>query len=120
MSASDGFIALLKDLLSDLGEVSARRMFSGAGVYIDGTIFALVIDDVLYLKADEESRGDFEAEGLAPFSFVKQGKRINTSYWQAPAALLDDQPEMQRWAARAQQAARAKPAATRKRKGKAK
>ena len=117
MSASDGFLALLQDLLSDLGTVSARRMFSGAGVYIDGVIFALVIDDVLYLKTDDDSRAAFEAEGLEPFSFVKQGKLISTSYWRAPELLLDDRAEMQRWAARALRAAR-NPGAPRARKKK--
>ena len=106
MSVSDGFLALLQDQLSDLGTVTARRMFSGAGVYIDGVIFALVIDDVLYLKTDEESRAAFEAEGLEPFSFVKQSRRISTSYWRAPELLLDDRTELQRWAARALQAAK--------------
>jgi DNA transformation protein len=118
MRVSDGYIALLQDILSDLGTVTARRMFSGAGVYIDGVIFALVIDDVLYLKTDDESRAAFEAEGLAPFSFVKQGKRICTSYWRAPELLLDDRAEMQRWAARALQAAkRSGPRRARKKKG---
>ena len=118
MRVSDGFLALLKDLLSELGHVTARRMFSGAGIYIDGVIFALVIDDELYLKTDDESRAAFEAEGLEPFSFVKQGKRISTSYWRAPELLLDDRSEMQRWAARALQAARKPgPRRTRKQKG---
>jgi DNA transformation protein len=68
MRVSDGFLALLQDQLSDLGTVTARRMFSGAGVYIDGVIFALVIDDVLYLKTDEESRAAWEAQCRAPVS----------------------------------------------------
>ncbi len=119
MSASDGFLALLQDLLSDLGQVTAKRMFSGAGVYIDGVIFALVVDDVLYLKTDDQSRTAFEADGLEPFSFVKQGKLISTSYWRAPARLLDDAPEMQRWAKRALAASgQKKSAAARKRRGK--
>jgi DNA transformation protein len=118
MRVSDGYIALLQDLLSDLGTVTARRMFSGAGVYIDGVIFALVIDDVLYLKTDDESRAAFEAEGLEPFGFVKQGKRISTSYWRAPELLLDDRAEMQRWASRALKAGKKPgPARARKKKG---
>lgn len=121
MSASYGFLALLRDLLSDLGHVTSRRMFSGAGIYIDGVIFALVIDDALYVKTDEEGRATFEAEGLEPFSFMKQGKRISTSYWRAPERLLDDAPEMQRWAARALQAARqGAEQSARRQKGKAK
>ena len=120
MCVSGGYLALLKDLLSDLGDVTARRMFSGAGIYIDGVIFALVFDDVLYLKTDDDSRATFEGQGLEPFSFVKQGKRISTSYWRAPELLLDDRGEMQQWAARALQAARrSTPRSAGKRKGKA-
>src|SRR5262249_1322660 len=98
-----------------------RRMFSGAGIYIDGVICALVIDDALYLKTDDGSRGAFEAEGMEPFSFVKQGKRISTSYWRAPDLLLDDRSEMQQWVARALQASRqSAPKRATKRKGKTK
>jgi DNA transformation protein len=106
MAVSEGFIALLQDHLSDLGDVTSRRMFSGAGIYVDGVIFALVIDDVLYLKTDGDSRADFVAAGLEPFSFVKAGRRISTSYWRAPELLFDDRAEMLRWGARALQAAR--------------
>jgi DNA transformation protein len=106
MAVSEGFIALLQDHLSDLGSVTSRRMFSGAGIYVDGVIFALVIDDVLYLKTDEASRIDFAAAGLEPFSCIKAGRRLSTSYWRAPELRLDDRAEMLRWGARALQAAR--------------
>ena len=37
----------IRDLFSEFGPVDVRRMFSGAGVYADGVIFALVLRDVL-------------------------------------------------------------------------
>ncbi len=69
MAASEGFIELLKDVLSGLGPVSVRRMFGGAGVYADGVMFGLIADDTLYLKADDETKGTFEAEGLGPYGY---------------------------------------------------
>jgi len=98
MTASPGFVELLKDALSGLGPVSVRRMFGGAGVYADGVMFGLVADDTLYLKADDDSKRAFEAEGLDPFGYEARGKKIALPYWRAPERLLDDAEEMTTWA----------------------
>jgi DNA transformation protein len=81
-------------------------MFGGAGIYHNGLMFALIADDVLYLKADETTRQDFELEGLSPFSYrVKGGKNTVMSYWRAPERCLDDPSEMTSWAKKAFSAA---------------
>jgi len=84
MSASDAFIELLKDCLAALGPVRAKRMFSGAGLFAEDVMFALVVDDTLYLKADSETQRAFEAEGLAPFSYNRSGRMVSLAYWRAP------------------------------------
>lgn len=101
MGVSDGYIELLKDLLADLAPISARRMFSGVGLFAQGVMFAIVIDDVLYLKADKETQASFEAEGLGPFSYNRSGRTVALSYWRAPERLLDDRDDMLDWAQRA-------------------
>ena len=68
MAASAGFLAFLQEQLNGVGPVSIRRMFSGAGVFADGIMFALVSNDTLYFKADETSRAGFEAEGMDAFT----------------------------------------------------
>jgi DNA transformation protein and related proteins len=99
MTASESFVELLEDALSGLGPVSVRRMFGGAGVYADGVMFGLIAGDTLYLKADDQSRHAFEAEGLEPFTYQARGKRrIAMSYWRIPERLLDDPDEMVDWA----------------------
>ncbi len=121
MTASDGFIELLKDSLRGLGPVSVRRMFGGAGVYADGVMFGLIADDTFYLKADDETRRAFEAEGLAPFVYDGSGRTVAMSYWRIPERLLDDPDEMVGWARTALGVARrkaaAKPKASAPRKG---
>jgi DNA transformation protein len=113
MTASEGFIELLRDALSGLGPVSVRRMFGAAGIYADGVMFGLIADDTLYLKADEETKRAFEEEGLEPFVYVGRGKTIAMSYWSIPERLLDDPEEMVEWArialSVARRAAAAKP-----------
>jgi len=98
MAVSNGFLDQIAELLASLGHISARKMFGGASLYCDGTIFAIVEDDVLYFKTDEATRRRFEDEGLKPFIYDGQTGPVITSYWRAPERLLDDQDDMIEWA----------------------
>lgn len=111
MSVNETFVALLEECLAGVGPITVRRMFGGAGVYADGTMFALVADDELYFKADEATRGAFEAEGLGPFVYDARGKPMTMSYWRIPGRLFDDPAEMTAWARSALAVARRKPGA---------
>ena len=94
MSASDGFLDLLRELFAPLGHITVKRMFSGASVYADGVIFALVDDDVLYLKADAATQSRYEVEGLGPFTYEGKTRPVAMSYWRAPERLYDEPDEM--------------------------
>ncbi len=99
---SSGTSEFLKDTLHPLGHITVRRMFGGAGVYCDAIIFALVIENVVYLKADAASIPSFEAEGMGPFTYdTKLGQRGVMSYWQLPDRLFDEPDELIEWARRA-------------------
>lgn len=102
----ESFVETCIDVLSSVGEVTARRMFGGHGLYHGGTMMALISDDVLYLKVDEESRELFEQAGSRPFVFDRRdGRRIQMSYWEMPADGFES-PEVARlWADRALAAA---------------
>src|SRR6266850_2683729 len=98
--------AAIQELFAEFGPVSVRRMFGGAGVFVDGRMIALVSRDVIYLKADAETIPAFEQEGLAPFSYAtKNGEHKLTSYWRMPDRLYDDPEELARWARMAHAAA---------------
>jgi DNA transformation protein len=87
------------ELFAAFGPVVPRRMFSGFGIFSDGTMFALVVRGVLYLKADAQTVPAFEAEGQGPFSYMAKGrKRASMSYWRAPDRLYDDPDELAVWA----------------------
>ena len=86
----------IRELFSVFGPVSVRRMFGGAGIYADGTMFALLYDGLIYLKAGECNAVDREA--LGPFTYTtKDGKRGVTSYRQMPDRLYDDPHELAEW-----------------------
>lgn len=99
------FIGFLQELLEKWGEVTARRMFGGYGLYHEGLMFAIVVDNRLYLKVDDQNRPDFEALGLTPFTYSMKGREVALSYWSAPDAIFDDPSEAVRWARSAWEAA---------------
>jgi DNA transformation protein len=110
--------AHIQDLFAAFGPVDVRRMFGGAGIFADGTMFALVVDDVVYLKADAATVADFEREGAAPFSYAtKAGRRAVMSYWRMPERLYDDTDALARWAGAALEAARRSATAQRTKPG---
>ena len=107
MAANRTYLAFVTELLSPIGHVTVRRMFGGAGIYCDGTIFALVADDVLYFKTSDRTRAQFIAEQSAPFAYShKNGRLIETSYWRVPERLFEDEDELRVWAADAMAIAR--------------
>lgn len=118
MPLNRDFAVFIEDMLRPLGPVFVRAMFGGGGVYREGIMFALIADDVLYFKADEESLPAFEAEGMTPFVFAGRGKPVIMSYWQVPERLYDDAEELTVWAQRAFDAAQRQKAGKGRTRGK--
>lgn len=99
------FIGFLQELLETWGQVTARRMFGGHGLYHDGLMFAIVVDNRLYLKVDALNRPDFEALSLTPFTYLMKGREVTLSNWAAPDVIFDEPTEAVRWARSAWDAA---------------
>jgi DNA transformation protein and related proteins len=115
----------IADLFAPFGPVNIRRMFSGAGIFRDGLMFGLIVRDVIYLKADETSTGDFEREGCGPFTYTRGRASGRPSehalpYWRLPERLYDDPDELAEWAQRAFAIAQRKKLAPRKQRAKRK
>jgi DNA transformation protein len=98
-----GFEERVLDRLSLLGEVTARSLFGGHGVYWGETIFALVSRGRLYLKVDDQSEPDFVGRGMTPFRLNE--RQTLTSYYEVPPDVLDDQEALLSWAKEAIRAA---------------
>ena len=105
MRPRDEFADLVCELLSPMGDVRARRMFGGYGVYCDGVMMALITDgEVLYLRTDERTRTAYEALDLPPFKPFTD-KPMLMPYHRPPDSVLDDGDEMLSWAQPAFEAA---------------
>ncbi|GAB4056779.1 TfoX/Sxy family protein [Uliginosibacterium sediminicola] len=98
MALSAEYQEYLRELFAPLGAIRIKRMFGGAGIYLDEVMFALLAQDTLYLKVDAENRAAFDAAGLEAFSYTARGKLVKLSYCRAPDEALDSPALMQPWA----------------------
>lgn len=105
MGGSKEFISYLLEMLEGFSSVSAKAMFGGHGIYLNGLISAIVVDDTLYIKADQTSRNIFEIRGLTQFSYMKKGKKCFMSYYMILEESLDDPEELSSWAQKGYEAA---------------
>lgn len=98
--AADYIEYITKDVLSELGsQVTGRRMFGGYGLYLRGQFFAILADDEMYFKTDEDTRLQYKERGSKPFQFAKKtGQVMTTSYWLVPENVLEDRFEVANWA----------------------
>jgi DNA transformation protein len=114
----------IRELFSAFGKVTVRRMFSGAGLFAEGVMFALRIRDDIFLKADTETIPALQAEGSAPFAYeTKKRKVVVNSLWRLPDRLLDDLDDLANFARAALKAAHraaAKKSRVRRKLGKSK
>lgn len=101
MAISDEFINYVICQLENWAEVSARKMFGGAGLYCDGMMFGLIADDVVYLKVDDSNRKDFITAGSSAFNpYPDKAKTTVMSYYEIPVDVLENPEQLAEWAQR--------------------
>ena len=105
-AARAAFVQHLVDLMKRFGPVCSRAMFGGHGLYREGLMFALVLDERLYFKVDDQNQAAFDQQGLKAFNYVtKAGKTGQLRYHEAPAEAYEDLDAMAVWAQRGYEAA---------------
>jgi DNA transformation protein and related proteins len=100
MTVSADFLAYVIDQLTQLEDLSSRRMFGGAGLYSGEFFFGLIADDVLYLRVDDTNRPDYTARGMAQFKPYADRPLLSMSYYETPAEVLEDSTRLKEWARR--------------------
>lgn len=98
------------ELLAPLGAVRTRAMFGGHGVYLDELFVAIVVGEMLYLKADAATAARFQAAGSEPFVYESRGRKTTMSFWRTPAQALESPAAMMPWGRLAMEAAARKAA----------
>jgi DNA transformation protein and related proteins len=89
-------------VLAVLGAIEVRRFFGGSGLLLGGAQFAFVMKGTLYLRVDGSTRLDFEKMGAQAFSYATSKAHVRVStYFEAPANVVEDSQMLQEWASRA-------------------
>ncbi|WCE28559.1 TfoX/Sxy family DNA transformation protein [Vibrio sp. SCSIO 43137] len=78
---------VLKDsllLFERFGKVKSRSMFGGFGIFVDETMFALVVNNSLHIRAHKASAEKYKAAGYTPYVYKKRGFPVVTKYFALP------------------------------------
>lgn len=67
-----------------LGSIKSRSMFGGFGIFCNNTIFALVVNDRLHLRAGKQNENDFKAQNMSPYTYTKRNFPVVTKYYLIP------------------------------------
>lgn len=106
-SARDRAIELAEQM-AGIGSIEVSRFFGGAGLKCEGVQFAFVMQGILHLRVDDDTRPAFEALNATAFAYGgRSGTVTVASYYALPDEIVDDHDELVRWAERAYRVARA-------------
>lgn len=121
MALSAEYREYLQDLFAGVGPIKIKRMFGGAGIYLDDACFAIVLGgEEILMRGDPEIGQKFEAEGSTQWIYESDRRgTVAMPYWRLPDSAQDDPDEAAVWARLSLEPAReaaAKKAATKARK----
>jgi len=96
MTVSNHFLLHAVASMSHVAPVSYRRIFNGYGIYHHGVQFAIVINDRLYFRADDYSRGLYLAKRMTAFlpAAIETGE---SNFFQLPEDVLTHPAELIFW-----------------------
>ena len=104
MGFSKGYRDFVVEQLGRVASVTAKSLFVGVGLYTDGLFFALIAEDRLYFKVNDDTRPDFERLGMGPFRPFGEDQAMG--YYEVPADVLEDPAQLEPWMRKAVEVAR--------------
>lgn len=93
--SSQDYVEFIKEQLAPIRGIESGRFFGGVGLTADGTQFALLMGNSLYLVVDDATRPKYERMGSQCFWYTTKKGRINVKkYYEVPAEVLEDQCQL--------------------------
>lgn len=73
-------------------------MFGGFGIFLQGKMFACIVEKELYFRCNAHSQKKFEQLGCKQFIFESAGRRpIALPYFTLPDEILKNPRELPKW-----------------------
>ncbi len=89
MPVPDSFRDRVMTDLEPLGDIRARAMFGGYGIFEDADMFGLMSGSSLFFKMGDANRAAFETVGAEQFDRMP--------YFRVPDSVMDDAGLLQEW-----------------------
>lgn len=105
MTVNERFLEHATDLLSGIDGLRVRKMFGGAGLFVEDTMFGLVYGSDLFLRTDDMIEVDFIDRGMNRFNPYPD-RPMKMPYFAVPSEIIEDRDELRRWSIRSLESAR--------------
>jgi len=97
MAVSPSYLDFVLEQLANVRRVSHRRMFGGVGLYSDDVFFAVLDNETMFFKVNDQTRPRYEKRKMPAFAPIP-GKPPMRGYFQVPPGILEDVDELTIWA----------------------
>lgn len=98
MSVTDSFRDFVLEQLEQCArQIRAKRMFGAVGIYSGEHFFAVIDNDRVYFKVDDQTRPGYEAEGMGPARIGTEPEQVVLSYYEVPPGALEAPDELRQW-----------------------
>ena len=96
MALNEEFINFVLDQLLGIGEFESKRMFGGLALLYQGSAFAKIKHDKVWLKVDESNLSDFEEKGMKIYTYGKDNSR-KLNFYETPVEVIEDRDKLKDW-----------------------
>lgn len=96
MTVSNNFLLYAIESMANVAAVSYRRIFNGYGIYHQSVQFAIIVNDHLYFRADDYSRGLYIAKKMTSFQ-PRTLEAVESNFFQLPEEVLNNPEELHYW-----------------------
>ncbi|HEY3295499.1 MAG TPA: TfoX/Sxy family protein [bacterium] len=101
MPVSEDYLAYVLEQMRLVRGVTTRKMFGALCLFHQAKAFALIDEDVLYLKVDDSNRGNFVAAGMSAFTPDANKPEYKMNYFEVPIDVLEEPEALREWAKKA-------------------
>lgn len=97
MAVNEDFKNFVLDQLHGLGEYEMKNMFGGTALLKNGSAFAKIKHDKVWLKVDESNVDSFKNQGMQQYVYGKDNSR-KLNFYETPIDVIEDRDKLVEWA----------------------
>jgi DNA transformation protein len=96
MALNEDFKNFVLDQLQDIGEFETKSMFGGLALLHQGSAFAKIKHDKVWLKVDNSNLANFERFGMDQYTYGKDNSR-KLNFYETPIEIIEDRDKLKDW-----------------------